>query len=306
MPQDEVQQPEYPSMDDYAEVRDREPDDVDPTPAAPEPEQDASESGTDEPPLEPSAPAQPTPEERSRRSVQKRFDELTRRAAEAERRADMLLESQKALLGRQEQPQRQTPQAPAEDAPPREEDFPGDYRAFLQAEAKFAARQEVESRLQRAENERQQQERQRTEQERAAQHIEQVGTVMRQFEQRTADFAKTAPDYDATVEALDAIPIGPHNSAMVQTLLMRPDSASVLYHMGKNPKVAEQISRMPPALQGAAIGEFAANIARSAQHTNAPPPGRPVGSRAASGSSTPPTSGSMDDYAAWRRRNSRS
>lgn len=259
---------------------------------------------TNDQPAEPGAePKQPTPEElqqrqRRRSGVQKRFDELTQRAIDAERRADLLLES---YLSKDKGAQERPNAAPPADQAPKEEDYPGDYRAFLRAEAQYTARTEARQLAQQAREEANAAAETQRQEANTRQQVEQVGAVVTQFADRNEAFAQNVGDYDATVSSLDAIEIGPHNAAMVQTLLMRPDSGQILYAFGKNPRAAAEISRMPPALQGAALGEFAAHIARAPRPSDAPPPGRPVGVRAPSAGGLA-VSGSMDDYAASRRR----
>ena len=286
-------------MDDYVAVREAATAVPEAPAAAPEPlAQEFAESAPAAEAPQPNEPgAAPQPDANERRGVQKRFDELTRRAMEAERRADLLLETQRAMLAR-EQPK--PPEPPQEAQPPREEDYPGDYRAFLRAEAEFTARKATGDLLRSDREARDEQQRQRYEQAQSQQHMRQVGAVLGSFQDRADAFAKEAPDYDQAVQGLADVEIGPHNAAMVQTLLLRPDSAKVLYHLGKNPGIADQISRLPPALQGSAVGEFAASLRHAPQPSNAPPPGRPVGSRSAGSSAAP--AGSMDDYAAWRQR----
>ena len=67
---------------------------------------------------------------------------------------------------------------------------------------------------------------------------------------------------------------------------------------------AERIAALPPALQGAAVGEFAASVNRAPRPSTAPPPGRAVtGMRPPS--SGAPSSSSMEDYAVWRSRQKR-
>jgi len=312
------------SMDDYAAQREAQMQPA-PAPEAPAIEpaapsaQEAAIPGTAEPQdpaLDPAA-AQPQQtespqhvEQRRARGVQKRIDELTRRAAESDRRADMLLEANRELVARVtrgEQPAnpQQRPQAPEQaDARPREEDYPGDYRAFLRAEAQWEARQVTQQALQQERDARERETQQQREQEQARQQLAQVETVLTDFGKRVNEYAKQAPDYIEATHALDHIEIGPHNAPMVQTILLRPDNAKILHHLSMNPGEAERISALPPVLQGAAIGEFAASINRAPRPSTAPAPGRAVSGMRPPNSGAPASS-SMDDYAAWRSRQAR-
>jgi hypothetical protein len=124
--------------------------------------------------------------------------------------------------------------------------------------------------------------------------------VMQDFGGRNVAYATENPGFDTAIDALESVEIGPHNHAFVSALLIRPDSAKLLHHLAENPQVAQHISRLPPAAQGSALGEFAAFVT-SRRHSTAPPPGNPVAGRAAASSALPNT-GSMDDYAAARER----
>lgn len=312
------------SMDSYVAMRDQiagaevQPAASTPaaTPAAPAPAQDSAASGTatqdpsaaDPAAAQPQPPQQPEPPERRRaRGVQKRFDELTQARLTAERQAEALLQANRDLIARLAPPQAQPaqqPQQPPVDAQPREEDFPGDYRGYLDARAKWVARQETAAVLRQADEQRQRQAEEQRQQQERQQQLEHVGQVLTEFDARKEAFVKEAPDYDAAIETLDAIQLGPQQAPMLQTLLLRPDSAKVLYHLGKNPQEAQRIASLPPALQGAAIGEFAATVNRAPRPSNAPPPGRPASGMHAPASTSPPT-GSMDDYARWRAQQMR-
>lgn len=302
------------SMDDYAAQREASPE---PAPEAPafEPAapsaQEAATSGTADPTAtEPAAQPEVTPEQqeqRRRNGVQKRFDELTRARAEADRRADMLLEQNRQLTERVlrgEKPSQQQPPAQPADNRPTEDQYPGDYRAFLRAEAQWEAKQAASEVIRQDRETREREAQTQREQQQHEQQVAQVATVLDDFGKRTAEHAKANPDYWEATSALDHIEVGPHNAAMVQTLLARPDSAKILHGFALNPGEAERIAALPPALQGAAVGEFAAAINRSPRPSTAPAPGRAV-SGMRPPSSGAPASSSMDDYASWRSRQSR-
>lgn len=310
------------SMDDYVAQRDalsqpeQAPDAPANEPAAPSAQEtaipgtaDPQQSATDPAAVPPQQDGPQQQEQRRVRGVQKRIDELTRRAAEADRRADMLLEANRELVARhtrEGEPQAHQQRQPAEqtDARPREEDYPGDYRAFLRAEAQWEARTVTQQALQ---QERQAREREADQQRQHAEtqrQVAQVESVLNDFGKRNADYAKAAPEFAEASHALDHIEVGPHNAPMVQTILLRPDSAKILHHFAMHPGEAERIASLPPALQGAAVGEFAATINRAPRPSNAPAPGRAV-SGIRPPSSGAPASNSMDDYASWRSRQTR-
>lgn len=112
--------------------------------------------------------------------------------------------------------------------------------------------------------------------------------VRQAFDQKTAEFRKTAPDFD-TVLANPALPqLSPEAARVVVRSDLGPDIA---YHLGKNPDLAIRISRMEPVDQAAAIGRLEGQLSKTTQEepsknakqpvkvasvTKAPPPPKPV------------------------------
>lgn len=225
-------------------------------------------------------------EDRERRKLNQRFSEITGQRDAYKMALDILRERQQAP----------TPAQVQQDGEPKESDF-DDYAKYQREVAKWEARQVVK-----AETARARQEWEREVQARGMQS--QVVQTLGDFEQRREAYAKANPDYDSAAEALESIPIGPHNAAMVEAILHHPDSPKVLQHLGNHLGEAARISRLSPVLQAAAIGELAASLRSVSppQVSNAPAPGKPVAARA--GSSTEPPS-DPNKYMEWAEKHMR-
>ena len=189
------------------------------------------------------------------KGVGKRIDELTRNWREAERREAALL----ALL-QQNRTQPEPPARPTQDDKPKTlADFDydeGKFQAhiFEQAERRAAdvARRELTTA----------QERQAAEQRRSS------------FKSRSAEFAKTVEDFQSVAYARD-LPISPDMAEVIQD---SDDGPALLYHLGKNPDIAEKIAQLPPKAAARELGKIEARLAferekaKPEKVSKAPPP----------------------------------
>lgn len=227
--------------------------------------------------------------EKRARGIQKRLDELTadkyaerQRAERAEREREQLL----ALIQRGQQPQ--TSQA-ATDEPLRDQ-F-NDYDTYIRAYAKWEARNEARSIVERELGA----ERQKVEQQSQRAFMEQQASQLAGHLAKSVDeFRKTTPDYDETVEALDFVP----PPDMLRAILDTDNPAKVLHALGKNAAEARRIAGMGPIAIARAIGRIEATLTVP-QVSKAPPPGKPVASKASS-SNEPPQD--TEAYMAWRKK----
>lgn len=258
------------------------------SPQTPAPDTGETAAETDEQRAERLVKQNEVRRQREQRKLNQRFSEIT-----SERDAyKMALE----LLKQGQAPQQRAPvQQADEDREPQEADF-DDWNKYQRAVARWEAKQVVKTETQTA--------RQKWEQEqREAQQRQTFAQTLGQFEQRREQFAKADPSYDQAAEALEQIPVGPHNLAMAEAILHHPDSPKVLKFLGQNLQEADRISRLPPVLQVAAIGEIAAALKyQPPQTSKAPPPGVPVGGR---GSATTEPKSASDYYdkitAGWKQ-----
>ena len=186
---------------------------------------DAPDSG-DKPEKEAEKP-EPTEAEKVKAAMQKRIDRLTAQRSEAERRAREYEEKLKTS-------------APAQkDDAPKEADFET-YEDFLIAKGKYEARKEYEA-------EQTQAKRQAAQEAQAKENA----ALRQKFEASEAEFRKTVPDYDDTVQVLnEAIGSVNHKSAEFQafreTLLSSDNMPALSYHLGKNPDLLDEFQTMKP------------------------------------------------------------
>lgn len=212
-------------------------------------------------------------EERARRrndSIQRRFNELTadkRELAEQNRRLMELLQ------GKGAQPSQPTQPQPS--GPPKPEDY-SDYQAFQDARTAWVAEQKAMEKvgalvqMMRAAQERQQQE-------------QVVRSVAEKMEASLKKIRAEAPDYDDVIQNLD-IEAPP---AMAKAIFDSDDPARIFHALAKNPSEARRIAAMPPLAQIRAIGRIEAALSTTPQVSNAPRPGKPVGTSAGSTEKSP-------------------
>lgn len=260
------------------------------TPAALPPDQQLEVPGTSTPDA-----AQETDEQRNARElaaqeeraakrrdgIQRRFDELTadkhrerERADRAERELDFARRSQQERL------------APQQDVAPRRDQFET-YEDFLEAKTGWAARQAA---LQVAQQVRRQQdeERARTTTTQVQQQIE------RAHDERMASYAKANPDFE---EALQASTVSVPEVAL-NYLKLLDNGPEIAHELLRNPDHARRLARAPGYQVGVILGEISAALKQKApQHSTAPDPGQPVGSRPAPSGSPPEDTEAYFKYA---------
>lgn len=114
--------------------------------------------------------------------------------------------------------------------------------------------------------------------------------------------AEAYPDFMNAVTTLDALGI---SGDQVQSLLGMEDAHKVIYALGKNPEDALRILALPPLQQGRELERMALKAGQPASKavSKAPAPITPVdGSTMVE---TDPSKMSMDDWAKWRAKNSK-
>lgn len=242
---------------------------------------------------QPSADAEQTPTDgdsggdekpQGGKGVARKIDRLTREAEHWKRVAAELQARQQG--GVQPEPTQQAAPAPA-DAEPTREQF-SDYESYQRAVAEHTARKVVSDALSKHTEA-------ITRQQREAQARESAARTARELEQRISTGAKDIPDWQEVLES-DA-PLAPH---LIPLLAESDVPARVLHYLHKNPSVAEQISAMPGPRAALKLGEISAQLKAAPQPSNAPPPGQPVGGKAASPKSLADMD--MDEYVAARKK----
>ncbi len=181
-------------------------------------------------------------------NLQRRMNELTRRAAVAEAKAEYF---EKLALGKGDgKPPADSAEQPK--AKPKPEDFEttGEYLDARDAWVKEDARREVREEIQKA---RQEDERQ-AEQEVAAEEWESRETAA---QEKHADYDEVAAD------AMNAIAQskGPGTHALAHALQFSEAGPEVLYHLGQHPEEVKKIAGMSPTAAVIAVGRLEARLA---------------------------------------------
>lgn len=115
--------------------------------------------------------------------------------------------------------------------------------------------------------------------------------------EKRSEFMKAHPDFEDIAES-DDLKVSP---VMTELLLEADNGPELAYALGKNPDLAARIAQLSPAKAALEMGRLAASVdaARKPKVSKAPPPVRPVGTRANAGTKSPDEM-SMDEYAAMR------
>jgi hypothetical protein len=191
-------------------------------------------------------PSESSPEKESN-GVQKRIGELTRKQREAERERDYW---RKQAMDKAPEPEPEPPPVEVKTL----EDFDYDEEKFqsyifqqAKAEAKEAARQAYEEETQRT-----------TQQQR-----------IRSFQGKEKEFAKGVEDYYDYAHS--DIPV---TQEMADLIAESDSGPSILYHLGKNPDIAENIAYLPPVQMAREIGRLEVKLSEKPEKSvsKAPPP----------------------------------
>lgn len=107
------------------------------------------------------------------------------------------------------------------------------------------------------------------------------------LQQKFEEVRKVHPDFDEALADIDHVKFsGDAQKALNEAMVALPYGSEVLYHIAKNPDLAEEISILPPSVLAVKLGEIHADIRREKtkkpQVSKAPAPIKPVAS-----SSTP-------------------
>ena len=221
-------------------------------PAAPPPEAKPPATEAAATPPEPETdPGKETtgkdPEKRSQRSVERRIDRLTKRAAEDRERAQALARELEAL--------RQV-KAPAPDEP-RMDQFQ-DIEEYAKAREKWAVNRAI---------------REQDKTRRQAIALQRTAELTKQWETRASIGASKYEDFDEIVGDLKP------NSAWSVAMMQEENSEEIAYHLGKNIKEAQRIARLDPYAQVREIAKLSIKLATPEapkKPSKAPPPITPV------------------------------
>lgn len=217
--------------------------------------------------------------------VRSRIDELTKHRRDAERERDYWRDE---ALRRQAQPEPEK-SAPVEATPKTLADFEYDeakYQAYLFEQTEKRATAAAERKL------------------KEAQERETTSRRQSEFAAREREFVKSTPDYyEVTRSAGLSI-----TQAMVDAAAESEEAAAVLYHLGKNPDVADRIARLSPLAAAREIGRVEARLiaerekAKPATVSKAPPPTPKIEGAGDPAVSKDPSEMTDAEFRKWRQR----
>lgn len=224
--------------------------------------------------------------EKTKRGIQKRFDEMTAARREAERREEQArrdAEYWREMAMRQGQPQQPPQEEEVFTKPkPTREQFEYDEDQYLEALTDWKLEQR-EAKAQAQAAKQRQAETQKS--------IEQ--TAYAQVEKGRAEFK----DFDTVTNDVSL-----YTQAMATAVLASDIGYKISYYLGKNPQEAQKIAALPPARQVLELGKIEERLSRSPEkkQTGAPPPITPVGTRSAA-NAEPDAAKDPEGWQAWER-----
>lgn len=251
-----------------------------PAPKAPEPPKVEAQDKADQAPA--AAPEGEKPEEqetpeqaakRQGRRFERRLDKAYRKAAEAEARAKLLEEELTKV---------RQPQAAADDAAPRLEQFDYDPEKYAAAKAeheKKKAQKEWETG------------------QRVSAAKERQAKLVSSWEEKVDKAADKYDDFHTVVGELQ-----PTNPLVTAIMAADPD---VAYHLGRNPKEADRITALDPIEQILEIGRLEAKLKATPEKPKAPSKApEPIKPLSGAGSTATDVPSEADDMGAWiKKRN---
>ena len=91
-----------------------------------------------------------------------------------------------------------------------------------------------------------------------------VQATHKAFAEKTAEFRKTAPDFDLVVSNPSLPSLAPEAA---RALVEADSGPAIVYHLAKNPDLAVRISKLSPVSQAAAIGRIEEQLSRAKTET---------------------------------------
>jgi hypothetical protein len=188
------------------------------------------------------------------------------------------------------QPQEQ-PEAPAEPQAPSVEQF-DDYDQYVGAVAQYNAQMALREENKRIQAEQAEQQKQ-----------QQMAQIAQNYQQKESEARSEFEDYDEVVRN----PNLPINTVMAQVIQRSDVGPQVAYYLGKNPQVADQISKLSPLDAVKQLAVIETNLSKEPDVAPPPKPVEPV-STLGSGEQTKidPEKMTMDQWLEWRNKNAKS
>lgn len=233
--------------------------------------------------VEDEVPAEKPAEDPVPKGVQKRIDRAVRQKYEAEARAKMLEERVAAM---EQQVQRPQQQKPIDNSEPLIENF-DNFDTYVAAKAEWIAERKIEQTLS-ARDQKQMAERE------AAERTKTTDS----WNKRIAAATVEMPDFEEVLASSDV----PMTAPMQQAIMESEIGPKLAYYLANNPEEAEKIAGMSPVGAIRTLGRIEERLATgkpTVSTTNAPPPLKPIGTKAV----VTKDPGKMSDaeYAKWRK-----
>lgn len=207
--------------------------------------------------------------------------EAERLAAEANQRLDAALKALERQTG--QSADQATKKADADDPRPKRETF-DDPQAYDEALIEWSSRRASTAAATEA----------RKESIAAQQKAEQT-RIQSEWGEKVAKVADKYPDFEDVAYSAEV----PVTFAMSNAILLADNGPDLAYHLGKNPEVAKRIAALNPVQQAMEMGKLSVSLLEKPSVSRAPPPVRPIGTRAAAAAKSPDEM-SMEEYAARR------
>lgn len=220
-------------------------------------------------------------EPKKKSKVQERIDELTAKRREAEREAQYWREQAEKSVKPEKAKIEKEPVKPNFD------DFSdiADYEAAVEKYASDKAAYQEQLVIKR-----------QTELQKQFEEQQKAAT----FAAKSTEFAARHPDFYAVVQN----PELPISDTMAEAIRSSDRGPELAYHLGKNPELAAQIAGLPVNIQYMTLGRLEATLTsptpQPVSMTKAPPPVKPIGSKALVEKA--PEDMSYSEYRAWRMK----
>jgi hypothetical protein len=174
------------------------------------------------------------------------------------------------------------------DKPPKEEDFNGDWTAYVAARAAYEAGKAVEGKLSARETRDQEVRRSAAERERDLAHLE-----------RVEEAREIIADYDTVMAGMKGVTV---SNDVIREIKSSEKGALIAYELARNPDRLAEMSRMTPIELAREMGrlEAAVKVPAAKKQTTAPPP--PTTLRGGAAPSFDPAKADMNEFADWLQK----
>jgi hypothetical protein len=208
----------------------------------------------------------------------------------AKRREEYLLQELRERDRRLEEIERQSPKGDGDkkDEAPKEEDFNGDWTAYVAARAAYEAGKAVEGRLNAREQTTAQQRQVEAKRERDIAHLERIDEAR-----------EVIADFDTVMGTMKGVTV---REDVLDEIKSSDKSPLIAYHLAKNPDKLSELNRMSARELAREIGRLEGSLRMPAgkKQTGAPPP--PTNLRGGAAPAVDLAKAEMDEYVATRRK----